>query len=121
MPPHAGTAWWPSMPDEHATTPLPSKSVLDDVFDLRRHFHKHPEISFSEHETTLYLKERLRELGVDLESGPTETGAVALLDPGRPGKTVMLRADIDALPIHEESVVEYRAGIGVRSHALHTI
>jgi len=44
------------MPDEHATTPLPSKSVLDDVVDLRRHFHKHPEISFSEHETTLYLK-----------------------------------------------------------------
>ena len=96
------------MSEEHATTPLPSKSVLDDVVDLRRHFHKHPEISFSGHETTLYLKERLRELGVDLESGPTETGAVALLDTGRPGKTVMLRADIDALPIQEESGVDFQ-------------
>src|SRR5437867_13288822 len=117
MPPHAGTAWWPSMPDEHATTPLPSKSVLDDVVDLRRHFHKHPEISFSEHETTLYLKERLRELGVDLESGPTETGAVALLDTGRPGKTVMLRADIDALPIQEESGVDFHSRTDGRMHA----
>src|SRR2546426_7251761 len=117
MPPHAGTAWWPSMPDEHATTPLPSKSVLDDVVDLRRHFHKHPEISFSEHETTLYLKERLRELGLDLETCPTETGAVALLDTGRPGKTVMLRADIDALPIHEDSGVDFQSRTDGRMHA----
>ena len=53
------------MSDEHATTPLPSKSVLDDVVDLRRYFHKNPEVSFSEHETTRYLKERLRELGLN--------------------------------------------------------
>src|SRR6058998_3860010 len=84
------------MSDDHATTPLPSKSVLDDVVDLRRHFHKHPEVSFSEQETSRYLKDRLRELGLDLLQCPTETGAVALLDTGRPGKTVMLRADIDS-------------------------
>ena len=101
----------------HATTPLPSKSVLDDVVDLRRHFHKHPEVSFSEHETTLYLKERLRELGLDLKHCPTETGAVALLDTGRPGKTVMLRADIDALPIHEESGVDFNSRTDGRMHA----
>src|SRR5881628_2339138 len=95
------------MSDDHATTPLPSKSVLDDVVDLRRHFHKHPEVSFSEQETSRYLKDRLRELGLDLLQCPTETGAVALLDTGRPGKTVMLRADIDALPIHEESGVDF--------------
>jgi amidohydrolase len=103
--------------DEHATTPLPSKSVLDDVVDLRRHFHKHPEVSFKEHETSLYLKERLRELGLDLETCPTETGAVALLDTGRPGKTVMLRADIDALPIHEESGVDFSSRDDGRMHA----
>src|ERR1043166_8181344 len=92
--------------DPHATPPLPSKSVLDDVVDLRRHFHKHPEISFSEQETSLYLRERLRELGLDLKTCPTETGAVAMLDTGRPGKTVMLRADIDALPIHDYEQIE---------------
>src|SRR5947209_2744952 len=117
MLPRAGTAWSPSMSEEHATTPLPSKSVLDDVVDLRRHFHEHPEVSFSEHETTLYLKQRLLDLGLDLETCPTETGAVALLDTGRPGKTVMLRADIDALPIHEESGVDFHSRTDGRMHA----
>ncbi|HEV2413630.1 MAG TPA: M20 family metallopeptidase [Candidatus Dormibacteraeota bacterium] len=105
------------MTDDQSTTPLPSKSVLDDVVDLRRYFHKHPEVSFSEHETTRYLTERLRELGLDLEDSPTETGVVALLDTGRPGKTVMLRADIDALPIHEESGVDFHSRIDGRMHA----
>ena len=105
------------MSDDHSTTPLPSKTVLDDVVDLRRYFHKHPEVSFSEHETTRYLKERLRELGLDIESSPTETGAVALLDTGRPGKTVMLRADIDALPIQEESGVDFHSHLDGRMHA----
>jgi amidohydrolase len=105
------------MNDDEATTPLPSKTVLDDVVDLRRYFHKHPEVSFSEHETSQYLKERLRELGLDLKESPTETGAVAVLDTGRPGKTVMLRADIDALPIHEESGVDFHSRIDGRMHA----
>jgi amidohydrolase len=105
------------MSDDHATTPLPSKSVLDEVIEQRRYFHKHPEVSFSEHETSRYLKERLRELGLDLETCPTETGAVALLDTGRPGKTVMLRADIDALPIQEESGVDFESRIDGRMHA----
>ena len=103
--------------DDHATTPLPSKSVLDDVVDLRRHFHKHPEVSFAEHDTSLYLTERLRELGLDIKTCPTETGAVALLDTGRPGKTVMLRADIDALPIHEESGIDFGSRFDGRMHA----
>jgi amidohydrolase len=102
--------------DEHPT-PLPSKSILDDVVDLRRYFHKHPEVSFSEHETTRYLTDRLRELGLDIARSPTETGVVAKLDTGRPGKTVMLRADIDALPIHEESGVDFNSRIEGRMHA----
>jgi amidohydrolase len=91
--------------------------VLDDVVDLRRYFHKHPEVSFSEHETTRYLKERLREMGLDLERSPTDTGVVALLDTGRPGKTVMLRADIDALPIQEESGVDFPSRFDGLMHA----
>ncbi|HUE68341.1 MAG TPA: M20 family metallopeptidase [Candidatus Acidoferrum sp.] len=105
------------MNENEATTPLPSKTVLDDVVDLRRYFHKHPEVSFSEHETSRYLTERLRELGLDLKKSPTETGAVAVLDTGRPGRTVMLRADIDALPINEESGVDFHSRIDGRMHA----
>jgi len=105
------------MTEHPATTPLPSRSVIDEVIELRRHFHRHPEISFSEHETSTRLDERLRELGLEMQRCPTETGAVALLDTGRPGKTVMLRADIDALPIHEESGVKFSSKTDGRMHA----
>src|SRR5207302_5559201 len=117
MRPRADTAWCRFMSDENATTPLPSKSVLDDVIDLRRYFHKHPEVSFSEHETTRYLTSRLPEMGLDIKTAGTQTGAVAILDTGRPGKTVMLRADIDALPIQEESGVDFPSRIDGRMHA----
>ena len=105
------------MSDDRATTPLPSSSVLEEVIELRRHFHRHPEVSFSEHETSTRLGERMRELGLELKRCPTETGVVAMLDTGKPGKTVMLRADIDALPIHEESGVSFPSGTDGRMHA----
>ncbi len=96
---------------------MPSRSVLDEVLELRRHFHRHPEVSFSEHETSRQLGERLRQLGLELKPCPTETGVVALLDTGKPGKTVMLRADIDGLPIHEESGVDFASRADGRMHA----
>jgi len=103
--------------EEHATTPLPSRSVIDEVIELRRHFHRHPEVSFSEHETSRQLGERLRELGLELKPCPTDTGVVAMLDTGKAGKTVMLRADIDGLPIHEESGVEFSSRSDGAMHA----
>jgi amidohydrolase len=87
------------------------------VVELRRHFHRHPEVSFNEHETSRQLTERLRQLGLEIKPCPTETGVVALLDTGKPGKTVMLRADIDGLPIHEESGVEFSSRKDGRMHA----
>jgi amidohydrolase len=105
------------MTEHAATTPMPSQSVLDEVIELRRHFHRHPEVSFGEHETSRQLGERLRQLGLELKPCPTETGVVALLDTGKPGKTVMLRADIDGLPIHEESGVEFASRADGRMHA----
>src|SRR5438552_2791996 len=99
------------------TTPLPSKSVLDEVIEQRRYFHKYPEVSFSEKETSSYLINRLHEMGLDIKPCPTETGAVAVLETGRPGKTVMLRADIDALPIQEQSGVDFHSSIDGRMHA----
>jgi amidohydrolase len=96
---------------------MPSRSVLDEVLELMRHFHRHPELSFSEHETSRQLGERLRQLGLELKPCPTETGVVALLDTGKPGKTVMLRADIDGLPIHEESGVDFASRADGCMHA----
>lgn len=105
------------MTDESSTTPLPSRSVLDEVIELRRHFHRHPEVSFSEYETSRQIGERLRQLGLEIKPCPTETGVVAMLDTGKPGKTVMLRADIDGLPIHEESGVDFSSRTDGRMHA----
>ena len=105
------------MSDDQATSPLPSRSVIDEVIELRRHFHRHPEVSFAEHETTRHLTERLKQLGLELKTCPTETGVVAVLDTGRPGKTVMLRADIDGLPINEESGVDFASRVDGRMHA----
>ena len=102
---------------DFSTTPAPSRSVVDEVIELRRHFHRHPEVSFSEHETSRQLGVRLRQLGLELKPCPTETGVVAMLDTGRPGKTVMLRADIDGLPIHEESGVTFASRTDGRMHA----
>src|SRR2546421_514503 len=118
-PPRAATAWSRCMTDSsgEATTPLPSKSVLDEVIEQRRYFHKYPEVSFSEKETSSYLVDRLHEMGLDIKPCPTETGAVAVLETGRPGKTVMLRADIDALPIQEQSGVDFHSSIDCRMHA----
>ncbi len=97
--------------------PEPSVDVLDEVVDNRRHLHRHPEVSFAEHETSRFIEERLRSLGLAVQECPTPTGAVAILETGRPGRTVMLRADIDALPILEDSGVGFASSLEGRMHA----
>ena len=75
----------------------------DTMVDLRRDFHAHPELSFQEHRTTEVVRSRLVALGWELRPCPTTTGAVAVLRGARPGRRVMIRADIDALPVVEEN------------------
>jgi amidohydrolase len=82
--------------------------VDDDVVAWRRHLHRNPEVSFSEHETAAFVAETLEGFGGELTvERPTETSVLARLSSGKPGPTVALRADIDALPIQEESGVEF--------------
>jgi amidohydrolase len=97
--------------------PQPSPAVLDEVVETRRHLHLHPEISWEEHATSSFITDRLRTLGLRVDPCPTDTGAVAFLDTGRPGRTVLLRADIDALPILEESGEPFSSGSAGRMHA----
>src|SRR4029450_13363691 len=83
----------------------------------RRHLHAHPELSFAEHETSTFLFELLGGLdGLELER-PTETSVVAHLRTGRPGKTLALRADIDALPIQEETGHDFASTVPGVMHA----
>jgi amidohydrolase len=75
--------------------------------ELRHDLHAHPELSFQERRTTDVITRRLLELGFEVRPCPTATGAVARLVGGKPGKRVMVRADIDALPVQEESGVAF--------------
>jgi amidohydrolase len=77
-------------------------AVNDEMVDIRHDLHAHPELSFQEHRTTDVVRNRLVELGWELRRCPTETGAVAVLRGAKPGRRVMVRADIDALPVTEE-------------------
>lgn len=79
----------------------------DAMVDLRHDFHAQPELAFQEYRTTEVVRNRLVDLGWELGSCPTDTGAVAVLSGSRPGRNVMIRADIDGLPVHEESSLSF--------------
>jgi amidohydrolase len=83
--------------------------ILPGVIADRRHLHEHPELGFEEVATSRFVAERLQALGVeDIQTGIAKTGVTGLIrGGGGPGKTVLLRADMDALPIIEENDVPY--------------
>jgi len=79
-----------------------AKAYHSTMVDIRRHLHRHPELSYQEHETTEFIINKLDELGIPADR-PLETGCVGIIKGGKPSsKVVALRADIDALPIAEE-------------------
>jgi len=76
--------------------------------DLRREFHRNPELGFQEFKTSMIILRELSQLdGFFVKSGVAETGITALLKGKKPGKTLLLRFDMDALPIQEDTGVEY--------------
>ncbi len=77
------------------------------VIAWRRDFHQHPELSNRETRTSKRVAEHLASLGLSVKTGIAHTGVVALLDSGRPGPVIALRADMDALPVAEEVDVPF--------------
>jgi amidohydrolase len=99
-----------------ALTAVPDAQIRDAterltpaVIALRRDFHAHPELSNREERTGRMVAERLRALGIEVRYPVAKTGVVGILRGGRSGRTVALRADIDALPIQEANDVPYRS------------
>ena len=84
-----------------------SARLRDEVIRLRRDFHSHPELGFEEKRTSSIIAEYLRGLGIEVKTGIARTGVVGLLKGAMPGRTLMLRADMDALPIQELNKVDY--------------
>jgi len=102
-------------------TPTELRALVDDetdrMVDVRRDLHRHPELGFAETRTTDRISGVAAALGLDPLPCPTETGSVWALDGGRPGATVILRADIDALPIEETADVPFASQAEGRMHA----
>jgi amidohydrolase len=83
---------------------------LDDLVELYRHLHMHPELSLQEEKTAARMAEELRATGAQVTTGVGGYGVVGVLENG-PGKVVMLRADMDALPVAEETGLPYASQV----------
>lgn len=92
---------------------LELNSLLDKYYDemvsIRRYLHEHPEVSFQEVHTPAFIAEFQRELGLEVREGVGGRGVVATLKGAKPGKTVALRADFDALAIQELNDIPYKS------------
>ncbi|NBC96271.1 MAG: amidohydrolase [Deinococcus-Thermus bacterium] len=91
--------------------------LRDRTVATRRDLHRHPEVAFQETRTAGVIAQRLQELGLEPRTGVGGTGVVAIWDTGRPGPTVLARADMDALPVDDEKETEYRSRTGGTNHA----
>ncbi|MGJ7912466.1 M20 metallopeptidase family protein [Neobacillus sp. LXY-1] len=80
-----------------------------EVVSWRRHMHQHPELSFKEEKTALYIKEKLISFGLEVKTNIGGHGLIGILKGAHPGKTIGLRADFDGLPIHDEKEVPYKS------------
>ncbi len=97
-----------------------AKEIENVVVDWRRHFHSFPELSFCEYETSAYIAARLTEMGCENVTVGTmgrPTGVTADITGAFPGKRVALRADIDALPVQEETGLPYASQNAGKMHA----
>ncbi len=78
-----------------------ANAYFDYMVQVRRHLHKNPEVSFKEFETTEYIRHELKKIGIETEQ-PLDTGCIGIIEGGKPGPVIALRADIDALGMDEE-------------------
>ncbi|WP_353048605.1 M20 family metallopeptidase [Exiguobacterium sp. s127] len=93
------------------------EQLFPEMVERRRYLHQHPELSFHEVETPNYIASRLEELGIEVRRNVGGRGVVGTIRGGKPGKTVALRADFDALPIQDEKTVDYRSTVPGVMHA----
>ena len=93
------------------------QTVYPDMVQWRRYLHRHPEVSFQEKETSNWITARLHEIGCEVEKAGSGYGLVVTIRGNKPGPTIALRADIDALPIQDEKACEYASTVPGAMHA----
>ena len=87
------------------------------VIAWRRQIHRQPEIGFEEHKTSALIESVLQDLGIEVIRYPNSTAVVGILKGGMPGRTIALRADIDALPLQELADLEFKSEVPGVMHA----
>jgi amidohydrolase len=86
-----------------------TQELTPQVVTWRRDFHQHPELGNRETRTAKVIADELRRLGYEVQTGVAHTGVVAVLKGGKPGPTVALRADMDALPVTEQGDLPFKS------------
>ncbi len=94
-----------------------AKRIQSRLIEIRRDIHQHPELAFEERRTGALVADVLDELGIEFEKGVGRTGVVGLLRGSKRGRTVALRADMDALPMQERNEAPYRSRYDGKMHA----
>jgi amidohydrolase len=86
-------------------------AIAGQVIEWRRDFHRHPELANRETRTSATVADRLRSLGLEVRTGIAHTGVVAVVEGALPGPTILLRADMDALPVTEKTDLPFRSTV----------
>lgn len=108
-------------------SPIPNdiKTAIDAItgeieprlIELRRDIHAHPELAFEEVRTAGVVADELAKLGIEHKTGIGKTGVVGYIKGGKPGPTLLIRADMDALPIHEDTGLPFASTVPGKMHA----
>jgi len=94
-----------------------AQAQSEQIIADRRYLHQYPELSNQEEQSAQYIQKKLLELGFVVEEKIAKTGVVGHFESGKPGKSYLMRFDMDALPIHEENAFPYRSKIDGVMHA----
>jgi len=97
-----------------------AKDIDAKVIEWRRHLHQNPELSNRETKTAAYITEHLKSLGLKVQTGVAVTGVVGLLETGKPGPVIALRADMDALPVTERNSLPFASKVKTTFNAQET-
>ncbi|OMF30613.1 M20 metallopeptidase family protein [Paenibacillus peoriae] len=102
---------------QHAIDKIWFDRLQENMVEWRRHLHKNPEISFQESKTAAFVADKLESWGIEIRRQVGGHGVVGTIRGAKPGPVVLLRADMDALPIQDEKECEYRSSVDGAMHA----
>lgn len=93
------------------------EKYYSNIVDIRHELHRNPEVGYAEFKTSKLVANTLKNLGIEVQTNVAKTGVIGLIKGKYPGKTILLRADMDALRVNEETDVEFKSQVPGVMHA----